>query len=117
MEQLKSTLDQDNMEFNYKKIKENVYNLKLPNQRWTTIKDPSGKIMFLRIEEDYRSYLAVSINSELDMKVYYRSKVLKWIKCDKPQKEEDIENVLQMIDRIIYSEIMFFLIQVDNKEN
>lgn len=95
------------MEFNYKQLEKNVHSLKLPNQKWTTIVDPGDRIMFLRIDEGYRSYLSVSVNSELNMNVYYRSEKLKWIKCDKPQEQKDIENILETVNKIIFSESMY----------
>lgn len=94
-------------EFNYKKLEQNVESLKLPNNKWTAIPDREGEIMFLRVETDYSSYLAVSLDSEMNMNVYYHSEILKWIKCDKPQTEKDIEDNLKMIDKIIHSSVMY----------
>lgn len=94
-------MDQSTMQFNFKNIEKNMSMLKLPSKKWMTVKNLNNEIKFVRVENDYSTYLTVSLNIQLEMKVYYKSKLLKWIQCDKPQVDEDIVEVLQLIDKVI----------------
>lgn len=104
---MESTVIPSRGESNYEELKKNLYSLKLPNQKWSPRVDVSDEIIFVRIEEDYSSYLTVSINFEMNVKVYYLSKILKWIEWDKPKEIKDVESILEIVNRIIYSEVMY----------
>ncbi|XP_051156357.1 uncharacterized protein LOC127278600 [Leptopilina boulardi] len=102
-----NSLDENKMEFTHNNIVKNVNNLKLPNKKWSSVICLSNRIMFFKIEKDFESYLSVSLTSDLIMNAYYHCKIINWMECDKVQAEKDIEDFLQIFDKVFRSGTMY----------
>lgn len=92
----------------YKFIENHVQRLKMPNRKWMRIVKADRQIEFIRIEDDLTSYLAVSLNVELKVNVYFNKKLVTFIEWDKPQTENDVEKMLEIVDNCFVSRLMFF---------
>lgn len=106
MEQRNSTVAPNEWKNVFHKVKKNRNNLKLPNEMWSTGLDVIGQMFFLRFEKNCHSYLSVSLIT-IHLITHYRSKKVKWITWDKPKEEKDVENILELVNKIIYSEMTF----------
>lgn len=90
----------------YKQMVEKVNRLKLPRGQWMFIIEESS-IRFYRIERELNCYLTVSLDSELNIKIYHHNRLLNWMEWEKPKSEEDVENMLEIVNDCIDSSFMF----------
>lgn len=91
----------------YRFLKDNLNPLKLPNKQWKHIADLENDIKWIKVGKDLNAYLAVILDPELNVRVYYQNKLVDWIEWDKPKTEKDMEQVLQIVDDCFASCFMF----------
>lgn len=96
----------------YRRIKNGIHHLKLPSKKWMQIEDSGKKIDFVRIEDNFTSYLAVSFDEGLNVTVYYNNRVADWFEWKKPETEKDVENILQVVNDSISSGFMYVSEQI-----
>lgn len=108
MEKIKQSKSLNQIQFNYKNgILNNIDTLQLPSRNWVAVKSPNKEMMFIRVEEDHSTYLAVCFDLELNVKIYYHSALMKWIKFDNPTRKEEMEQILNIVHNIIVSGKMY----------
>jgi hypothetical protein len=81
-------------------VKENSKNIELPGTDWTMILQ-NHCIAFIRSEDDLATFLIVTLDVNMHVKVYHRNKELTWMQWDSPTSETDVSKMLKILNESI----------------
>lgn len=98
----------------FRHIEKLVHHLKMPNKQWIHVTKVDSYILFRRIEDDLSTYLGVSVDLELNVKIYKNTNIVDWIEFQKPRKLSDVEQILQIVNESFDSSQLF---STDNEIN